>query len=1483
MPTWRLSLESDNEQERSVLVEGSAATPVAELVRRLGNLGVHTTAIDGKPRNRFGPDETLGAIGLRNGSVVSERPRATDGVADDARTVHRLGWHLIAVTGPAAGTLCHLPPGRHVIGRSADADVVVADHMVSGMHAAIDIAPDPSGTVATIEDLGSSNGTIVEGTSLADGRHPVASGSHILIGATVLTAFNLGLDDVADQTVATREEPTVVFPRSFRPAVDELPGRLRAPQAPAPVEITRSGWWRSLAPLVTGVGFAYLTGRWEFLLLSAVAPVVYAIDAHRQRSLRARRSDAEGAEHARATQAFLRMVQTTRDEERRQRRAAAPTGGMAVFDCAIRSRRLWERRPTDADFGSVTVGLADLPSRIVVDDIDVGLVPATLSTVPVTTSLLMTGALLIHGPAGRRRAATRALVVGLCAAHAPSEVAICILTTQEGVETWSFATWLPHVGDRFTFPIAGNTPHHETTLSELRRTFDTRRADGEQTPGDRIGGSLHGPLIIVIVDGVLPGNHELAVLLDEGRHHGIVGIIADETLAIDGVRSRLTLERRPGTGSFTSSDRSRVDVQVAELSVRAAKRAALGLAGLRPTTEQSPLPEHGVQLLDVLGWDGRPAWFAERWARMSPSTTATIGISRGVPVSIDLAKDGPHGLLGGMSGSGKTELLMTMLTSLCLDNHPDDLGIVIVDFKGGVDHDLTARLPHVIDLSTNLDVDRFQRTIDLLQAEQSRRQQLLRGRASDLDSYRRLRLTDPALPPLPRLLVVIDEFSELLASDEGRRRLQELVSVTRIGRALGIHLLLVTQNFEGQLPPQIEANAGLRLCLRVMKPSHSKAVLDTGIAAAIPPHAVGRGYLRSNGGEVIEFQTARVVGVSASRRQPSIGPDPDPPPLCVRFADDGSAKTLPPKTLPIKTVPTNTLPTNTVPTNTLPAKTVALPLDVTDMADIGRTLSRLADATGWKGSAVPWPGELPERVALHTLLPANGPGIPLGLEDRPDEQRHAVAYLTEADEQVVLIGPGDGRLTDILSVIAASAAISSMCGSVPGSLHLFGIDLEGSGLEGRGLDRLQSLPQCSIVATRDDALALRVTHYLRDEAARRRGRVGASTGDLLLLVAGADRLTRRGDDVRHPLLQPLTNLLNEAHGVGIRIILAGSASLTDSRLVAGIGRQFTFGPDDVVASFAPSGSAGSSLPVGRARDVRRRRIVQFAQLAADPRHGPDVLADLGSRLERVVASDPSRNRPPHFPVVTWPMPIEDAPPLVPPADVPLALPIGVDVADGSVVWADGDEDGPVFVITGPSRSGKSTALASLASLFLTRNLPVVIVGGSRRSPLLSDTGSGPLCRSRPGLPARTLGEQLDRLDRSLDPDQPIVVLVDDVHRVDRGDLELGVLSRRPHAVFLAGPTDFFVGRSDTRRLFPAHRSGVVLCPTSPLDGSAIGVARVDESTRSNPRPGRGLLSLSGQVIEVQMFDTQVFGVQGPGSRRDGADHGQRLTRRPVGG
>ncbi|MEJ7720041.1 MAG: FtsK/SpoIIIE domain-containing protein [Ilumatobacteraceae bacterium] len=288
---------------------------------------------------------------------------------------------------------------------------------------------------------------------------------------------------------------------------------------------------------------------------------------------------------------------------------------------------------------------------------------------------------------------------------------------------------------------------------------------------------------------------------------------------------------------------------VPEVDQPAAERQARRMAALRPSADDQGGSIGGIcHLVEIDGIGGITSDdIVGRWNKISPYTVATVGMSSETPMYVDLIKDGPHGLIGGTSGSGKTEFLKTMFMSLCLNNHPDDLSIVIVDFKGGVDHDAVRPLPHVVDVATNLDIEQFKRTIAMLNAEQKRRRTLLnQGGANNIVTYRQARESKPWLPPLPRLLVVVDEFSELLASDGGREQLKELESITRIGRALGLHLLLVTQNFEGNLPAQIEANAGLRISLACRSP-RTRRRCSTRVSLRRSPTSVPDAHTRFHG------------------------------------------------------------------------------------------------------------------------------------------------------------------------------------------------------------------------------------------------------------------------------------------------------------------------------------------------------------------------------------------------------------------------------------------------------------------------------------------------------------------------------------------------------------------------------------------------------------------------------------------------------------
>ena len=449
--------------------------------------------------------------------------------------------------------------------------------------------------------------------------------------------------------------------------------------------------------------------------------------------------------------------------------------------------------------------------------------------------------------------------MSLAATHSPTELRIWVLTRDYTGAEWGFARWLPHTfnGDHGC-SIATDGLGWAAAVKSIKQLIDTRAELDVERPL---------PVHLVVIDGtdlLAPG--ELADLLANGPQRGVVGLTIDPRLAPEGAGARLTVTDTADRAVFQSRHHPRTeDVIVPEIPAHRSEQSARRLAALRPMRhdEQSALggTVHLVDLLEELPAPVSAEQLVRRWSSMSPHTSVVVGTASDVPMVVDLVRDGPHGLVGGTSGSGKTEFLKTLLVSLCLNNHPDDLSIVIVDFKGGVDHDAVRPLPHVVDVSTNLDIEQFRRTIVMLKAESRRRQDLLASAgASNLDSYRMARRRRPELPALPRLIVVVDEFGELLASEGGREQLRELESITRIGRALGLNLLLVTQNFEGALPAQIDANAGLRICLRVGKPAHSKAVLNSGIAATIPDRFVGRAYARFHGRDLIEFQTARVAG-----------------------------------------------------------------------------------------------------------------------------------------------------------------------------------------------------------------------------------------------------------------------------------------------------------------------------------------------------------------------------------------------------------------------------------------------------------------------------------------------------------------------------------------------------------------------------------------------------------------------------------------------
>jgi S-DNA-T family DNA segregation ATPase FtsK/SpoIIIE len=228
-------------------------------------------------------------------------------------------------------------------------------------------------------------------------------------------------------------------------------------------------------------------------------------------------------------------------------------------------------------------------------------------------------------------------------------------------------------------------------------------------------------------------------------------------------------------------------------------------------------------------------------------------------LDLDHTGHGPHGLIAGTTGSGKSELLQTLVVSLALTHHPHDVGFVLVDFKGGGTFSDLVRLPHTLGMVTDLSGSLTERALMALEAEMDRRKRLFeKAGVNDITDYQDLYWRDAVKTPLPRIVLIIDEFAELVTDYPDF--MDGLIAVARVGRSLGVHLILATQSPGGVVKQQIWANAKFRICLRVEDRNESMEMLHRPEAANLP-RMPGRGYLQVGNNDVFElFQVARVAG-----------------------------------------------------------------------------------------------------------------------------------------------------------------------------------------------------------------------------------------------------------------------------------------------------------------------------------------------------------------------------------------------------------------------------------------------------------------------------------------------------------------------------------------------------------------------------------------------------------------------------------------------
>ncbi|WP_367041378.1 type VII secretion protein EccCa [Streptomyces sp. Je 1-332] len=986
-----------------------------------------------------------------------------------------------------------------------------------------------------------------------------------------------------------------------------------------------------------------------FALLGAVALFL----SQRGKAQRTRRTQRER---------YLEYVEEQRDELgaaerelRRQARVLNPPPA-ALYDLVRDPARLWERRRLDADFLRVRLGTGDVPVQALAIGQNQGsgvLTPpdpfmlnearalqhrfTTATDFPLVAPLDRAGNVSIIGDRDGVLRVARALLIQTAVTHAPDDVAIALGVPGERLEEWEWAKWLPHVLDaqQDDGPVAAR--RIAPSVAQLARECapDLRRrssyaAEVRRGLSDRNALRMNDRLLVVSdchgdTATELP-RPDTAVDL-AGMGVTVLHLLEQQVHEPDQVSVRITVD-----GDQVSVEDLRAPDALAghgtadAMSIAGAEGLARMLAPLSLSAESAAegTPISGpVDFPTLLGIDDPAALDLDQlWAPRSERDFLRVPIGlndRHEPVLLDLKESselgmGPHGLCVGATGSGKSELLRTLVLALAATHSPEDLALVLVDYKGGATFAPFTGLPHVAGVITNLEnqAGLVERVHTSLAGEVKRRQQVLKdaGNVADIGHYAALRAQQPELEALPHLFVVIDEFGELLTAKPDFIDL--FLSIGRIGRSIGVHLLLSSQRIESGKLKGLETYLSYRLGLRTFSADESRTVLDTVDAFQLPP-LPGFGYLKVDTSTYERFKAGYVSGAHR-------GPTHHDP-----AAEEPLAWAYP-------TFNTGQDPTTGAPEEPSMRERETGPTVLTAMVDQLCTaappvrriwLPPLPAATSLDAAA--GPVQASER-GLHLAAGAGPMQLPLGVLDDPARQwqKPWVLDLTVAGGHTAVIGGPQSGKTTLLRTLALSLALTH----TPHQAALYGLDLVGG-----GLSALSGLPHVGGIAGRADheraartVAEVRAQLALREELFREHGidsvdqlrhlrargelsELGST--DIVLLIDGFGALRDEFAD----LDDTVADLLKRGSGYGIHIV-AGMLRWNDVRIAT----QSMFGTRVELRLNDPSDSSvDRKLSETLTADTPGRILTDaklFAHTALPRIDGQPTADDLGPALER---------------------------------------------------------------------------------------------------------------------------------------------------------------------------------------------------------------------------------------------------------------------------
>ncbi|MDG4765072.1 type VII secretion protein EccCa [Solwaraspora sp. WMMD406] len=1063
---------------------------------------------------------------------------------------------------------------------------------------------------------------------------------------------------------------------------------------------------------------------------------------------RKQRMRGERRDYFRYLSQLRRLVRKMVDRQRESMAFNHPAPD-TLWSVAI-SDRLWERRAHHADFAEVRAGLGvqRFSARITpaqtrpVEDLEPlaaqGLrrfVQAYTTVAQLPFALYLRGfrALRLTGDPEAVRGLVTAVLAQLITLHGPDDLRLVICASPHRSARWDWAKWTPHTMSSLG---AGAAPLFCTDLAAVESAL------GESFTGRnrfQVGAvpAADEPFVVVLVDGVeaSAGNrfagagYRNAILIDLDGHLAEQSV--RDLLHLEVTATEVTMMDRTPDGRQQRTVLGRPD----QLSTADARALARTIAAFRPSdsAEVAEPATASISLASLLGLgdlddlDVHALWAARGG---NNRLRVPIGMSMdGAPVDLDIKESalggfGPHGMVIGATGSGKSELLRTLVLSLAVTHSSETLNFVLIDFKGGATFLGCDQLPHTSAVITNLadELPLVARMYDALHGELIRRQELLRsaGNFSSVHDYNRARAAGTPLDPLPSLFVVVDEFSELLAAH--REFIELFVMIGRLGRSLGVHLLLASQRLDDGRINQLETHLSYRIGLRTFSASESRAVLGVPDAYELPS-APGNGYLRFDVTSMVRFKAAYVSGpyvrpVSRKGRPTEVAsravlPFEATPRPAGWFAEHAAAQAKP----------------DGPETPDIPEGESALG----EESLLGMIIAALRDQ-GPPAHQV-WLPPLAESPTLDQLLPALvfdparglGPdnrdsrlAAPIGVVDRPFDQIREllVADVNGPGGHIGVAGTAQTGKSTLLRTLICSLSLSN----TPRQVQFYCLDFGGGTLGG-----LAGLPHVGAVAARTeidrvgrivseigDVLARRerlfAEHRVDSMAAYRRERDAGrfdddEYGDVFLVVDGWATL-RQEFEALEPAVRTIAG---RGLNYGVHLVVTAARwseihmSVRDqlgTRLELRMGEAIDSAVDIRLAATVPV-AAGRGLTTEKAHFLVALPRIDGQCDPTDLTVGQTALVETVSAAWSGPSAPGLRVLPDTLPADTLPTPDGD-----------VRIPIGVAEGSLATVWHDFDVHSHLSVL-GDAESGKTNlvrlVLRAITSRYTSDEAKVILV------------------------------------------------------------------------------------------------------------------------------------------------------------------------------